>query len=613
MPDALIPFRDNPDLDRSVVELLYRVRSAYHHRAQELVSILGPGLPSAALNLAIYFEASCRDLTLVRGAGTPATAHTRDRYTNAFLVSLELLARYLERSASSAKIEVNETALRAVAPLLELSYEIHILRDFAYRLGDRRVLAKADGNRLVFEDPDGLTAGVVIQTAEELESILSEMNISNKSPRASNPYGTEEFFENNSTSKAGPEDFRRLLAASSSTLDQANSAYRRDFIKEQYRHSDTYIAEIKAKTQMFDRITRNARPEVPNDATISNASWAELFRLWSFQFAVCQVHFAIGLAGFLAEEDGIVPPSSIVSLPGAFGNRTVDVAVNRLTDLVSSTSRNTLRDVAVEVLGADRKVARDLIDRMVCPLTATALARPDKIYSGFVEMTSSRLIVIPSLGMYTADLDTLFRFVEGVDSKAFFGVVSQAMGDSPKRFGALFAGKPDLKIVTERPLRKRGADLVDIDLGVYDPRSNLAICFEFKSGRVQEVRLLKTFEEAIKKATDQLTLIEEFLSADDGTQIKKIFALPPDSPQPRLYRVIVTRRAYARGRYAGIPVVTHVALAKLLRAADGNISRLVELIEDRDIRADVQRRYPVETGTFLIGQYAWEAPGHPVR
>jgi hypothetical protein len=229
-------------------------------------------------------------------------------------------------------------------------------------------------------------------------------------------------------------------------------------------------------------------------------------------------------------------------------------------------------------------------------------------------MTSSRLMVIPSLGMYTADLDTLFRFVESIDSKAFFGVVSQAMGDSPKRFSALFASNLDLKIVTERPLRRRGADLVDIDLGVYDPRSNLAICFEFKSGRVQEVRLLKTFEDAIKKATDQLRLVEEFLSADEGIEIKKIFALPPGSPLPRLYRVIVTRRAYAKGRYAGIPVVTHVALAKLLRAADGNMSKLVELIEHRDIQADVQRRYPVQTATtFLIGQYAWAVPRHPVR
>jgi hypothetical protein len=374
MPDALIPFRDSPDLDRSVVELLYRIRSAYHHRAQELVSILGPSLPSAALNLAIYFEASCRDLTLVRGAGTPATTHTRDRYTNALLVSLELLARYLEPSASSTKIEVNETALRAAAPLLELSYEIHILRDFAYRLGDRRVLAKADGNSLIFEDPDGLTAGVVIQTAEELESILSEMNIS-KSPRTSNPYGAEEFFEKNSTPKVSPEESRRLLAPNCSTLDHANLAYQRDFIKERYKNSETYIAEMKAKTQLFYHITRNVLPEVPNDAIISNASWGELFKLWSFQFAICQVHFAIGLAGFLAEEGGIAPPSSIVALPGAFGSRTIDVAINRPTDLVCSTSRNTLRDLAVEVLGTDRKVARDLIDRMVCPLTATALAR----------------------------------------------------------------------------------------------------------------------------------------------------------------------------------------------------------------------------------------------
>jgi hypothetical protein len=86
---------------------------------------------------------------------------------------------------------------------------------------------------------------------------------------------------------------------------------------------------------------------------------------------------------------------------------------------------------------------------------------------------------------------------------------------------------------------------------------------------------------------------------------------PLDTFSP-IYKVIVTRRTYALGKYEGVPVVTHVGLRKLLVQSDGDMSHFLELLDQRDLREEAETAHPTLTRTFSIGDYRLTLPGHSV-
>jgi hypothetical protein len=601
VPEKLIPFRLSDGVDSAAAELLRKIRLAYFEKSRELALCVGTDLSSAALVLSLYFQAWMRDLTLryQASAGTPATVHRSENCVRAYIVSLELLARHLPATPEGTELAVSEAFLHAVPPLLQLAFEVHALREFAVRIGENRVRVSANGNTLSFEDLHGLSAGSMIQTEDELADMVQGLP-------AQKPLLPP--------AAVLPDHFGKLSPKTRPPLDHIRLWYRRDFIAECYAGLNDYVDALRRLMNIFQNLALKTLPPISESTRIGNTTWLELRSFWYFHYALCQEHFTIALGEFALRRKprAEYPSASYLFLPGALGEPDFTVHAATLTDLVCFTSSSTLIDLATKVISIDQVEASGLLDRMIYRLVPGAIPSADNMFSALIELAPLRLLLVPSLGMLsTADSETMQRFIEVIDSKAFHGVVGRAKASVAAETAKSFSQFGNLRTVVDEKLKgPNGKDLVDIDLGVYDETHELLVCFEFKSTRLQDVRNINSFEATVRDACDQLTTVANHLNENDGAHFKRIFN--SGTKPRRIVPVIVTRRTYGLGEHAGVPIITLVALGKLLQQAGGDMFRFVELVEKRDLAQAAEARHPTETATISIGEYQWSVPGRRV-
>ncbi len=599
MPEKLVPFQQTSTTDRAAADLLRGIRAAYLEKSRALTLALGPDLAAATLALALYYQASVRQTTLQGRAGI-GSMHISESYGRAFLVAVDLIARHFPPAAmNSEQITVTKAGLDAVPPLLELGLQVHALRDFAHRLGEDRVTARADGNTLVFDDPHDLAAGAFVQAADERDEMRDQMPAWHNVQRR--------------TRAIAPNHLGRIEPLSSPALAHLASWYRRDFIKECYAGSRSYVAALAATADYFQKTGQHALPPIDDNLAIGTTSWAELRKFWFFHYALCQLHFTIAGADLALEHKPRARgyDNLVMKLPGALGADAFKLHAGTMTDLVCFTTRATVLDLAVRAVNAAPQAAELLLDQMVCHVGPGATISEDNVFSGLLALAPSRLLLVPSLGMWTADSETMLSFVQKIDPKVFDGAVGRAKAASATELAAPLLRYPQLRVVIDKIIKKPGGGHhVDIDLGVYDTARHLVVCFEFKSTALQDVRRLASFERTMEKALDQLAKIETWLTEGGGANFRTIFAIGDRSVAvPPIRKIIVTRRTYALGEYDGVPVLTNVALKKLIEQSAGDMAALTALVAKRDIRQAAETTNPTSRATFAIGSCHWSVPG----
>lgn len=602
MPEKLVPFRQTSTLDSSAADLLRAIRTAYLEKSRALALALGPDFAAATLALALYYQASVRQVLLQHGPGL-GPMHISENYGKAFLVALELIARHFPPAPIiGEQITITTSALQAVPPILELGLPIHALRDFAHRLGDDRVTARAEGNKLIFSDPHDLAAGAMVQAADEHHEMINQMPARDNVQRH--------------IRAIAPNHLGRMEQLSSPPLAHLLSWYRRDFIKECYAGWKNYIAALAGSADYFMKTAQHTLPPIDDNLQIGVTTWAELRKFWFFHYALCQLHFTIALADFALKRKPRAGgyANLFMTLPGTFGEDAFKIHAGPMTDLVCFTTPATILDLAVRAGNVAPHAAELLLDQMVCRVRPGATISADNVFSGLLELAPSRLLLVPSLGMWTANSETMLSLVEKINSKVFDGAVGRAKAASATELAAPLLQYPQLRAIIDKIIKKPGGSHhVDIDLAVYDAAKNLLVCFEFKSTALQDVRRLTAFERTMQKALDQLAKIEIYLTETGGANFRRIFAIIDKTVAvPPIYKIIVTRRTYALGEYGGVPVLTNVALKKLIEQSAGDMAALTALVAKRDIRQQAETTNPSREAKFAIGDYSWSLPARAV-
>jgi hypothetical protein len=337
-------------------------------------------------------------------------------------------------------------------------------------------------------------------------------------------------------------------------------------------------------------------------------------------------YFLIGLAFYhhlqarehVAEKlnrDATDPQWRIV-LPGYDEGASSTMFFGTAMDLLVCTSRSTLADLAEEIVGVNRRTARELLDHLVVTSLPIAATPADKdVYSGLFALTPSKLLLVPVVALMMGDPDMLLKFALKYDRQTYERVISKWLGASgPKLFEAQLKPQANLAVAIERKLSVSGRLLTDIDLGVYDRKHNILVCFEFKSLWLQDAASLKSADDTLAQATARFSKIASYLRGDDGTRFRQIFNVePPASNQLKVYNVLVTRRTYAMRQYEGIPVVTQIGLTNLLREARFDLLRFVEMLQQRDLqRLAHDGSIPISL-TSEIDDLKWKATGFRSR
>jgi hypothetical protein len=412
--------------------------------------------------------------------------------------------------------------------------------------------AHLDSGSLVFADDRGVTHGLLMQMVDDLQD---GYHAGRKLPADALNARIRELGK---IEKRGrPEAMLRAMEWIPALSGSIPKRKRRepkawpllpDAIARVYEPQAVYGGRLRILADMLLGWLKYNLPQVADDTRLGAATWREIVDMFAFLTALSHHHHDLPRLQDVPPE--ILRRSEmrifVPGLPPMLPSRRIPSTV--MFDYLVDTSRTALVRLASSVFGIALEPATAILE--VCtirglPPRQTALH--NFVFSNLVEIGPDRLLLVPTLGFYNADPDTLLRLARGLDPVNYDARVGGPLGKAAYAFAAALESEPDLEVVVDKPLfRPNGQRLTDIDLGVYDRRSNVLVLMEFKSFWLQDAETLRSVTENLHGAARQLTRVVDHLTALGPAGIGALFGVKIDT-MPRLCPVIVTRRQYSAG------------------------------------------------------------------
>jgi hypothetical protein len=594
--------------DDFIAERITQIAGTYRTRLQQLISAHWADRAAAVHAISLYYETQAPHLgQWDLGGGWVMNARSKD-----LIWALRAVFEVHPPGRPPDVLTFTASDLRYAREVLCLAEAERLFHEHRDMLALGLIEAHFESDSLAFDDPRGVTHGSGMQAFDEAnDAYQAARNLPVDTLKAR----LEEL--GRIEAREQPEAMLRALewnlALSSSVPKRKRQEPRSwpllpDSIARVYEPQKVYGRRMRILADIFWGSLRHNLPSVADDTRLGPATWREIEGVFAFLTALSSHHHDLPR---LQEVPPAISRKSemqifVPGLPPVLPTRRIPCTV--MLDYLVDTSRAALVRVASNVFGIGREPAAAILDACtVRALPPNQTALHNFVFSNLVEIGPERLLLVPTLGFYTADADTVLRLVKTLDPLNYSTLVGEALGKAAFSYAADLRKEPELDVVVDKPLfRPNGQRLTDIDLGVYDRRSNVLALMEFKSFWLQDAETLRSVTENLHGAARQLTRVVDHLTALGPTGIGAMFGVKIDT-MPRLCPVIVTRRQYAAGSQTGYPVLPHATLRRLLRESENRMEPFADLAAEFD-PSDIVRIGRESWRLFKIDGLSWKAP-----